>query len=198
MRVVGLTGGIGSGKSTVAALFKQQGAGIVDADQLAREVVEAGQPALEEIVETFGRDVLQPDGRLDRARLAATVFNDPAARARLEAITHPRIRQRMLEEVEDRRARSGLLLLDIPLLYERPRLEAVEVVVVVWVDAATQLKRLLARGGLDEEAARARIEAQMPLDQKKALADHVIDNRGTREETGRQVEALFALFKRPK
>jgi dephospho-CoA kinase len=104
----------------------------------------------------------------------------------------------MLEEVEDRRARSGLLLLDIPLLYERPRLEAVEVVVVVWVDAATQLKRLLARGGLDEEAARARIEAQMPLDQKKALADHVIDNRGTREETGRQVEALFALFKRPK
>jgi len=198
MRVVGLTGGIGSGKSTVAALFKQQGAEIVDADQLAREVVEAGQPALEEIVETFGRDVLQPDGRLDRARLAATVFNDPAARARLEAITHPRIRQRMLEEVEDRRARSGLLLLDIPLLYERPRLEAVEVVVVVWVDAATQLKRLLARGGLDEEAARARIEAQMPLDQKKALADHVIDNRGTREETGRQVEALFALFKRPK
>jgi dephospho-CoA kinase len=197
MRVVGLTGGIGSGKSTVAALFKQQGAEIVDADQLAREVVEPGQAALEEIVEAFGREVLQPDGRLNRARLAATVFNDPAARARLEAITHPRIRQRMLEEVEARRARSGLLLLDIPLLYERPRIDAVEVVVVVWVDSATQLKRLLARGGLDEQAARARIAAQMPLDQKKALADHVIDNRGTPEETGRQVEALFALFKRP-
>lgn len=194
MRVVGLTGGIGSGKSTVAALFQQQGAEVIDADQPARELAEPGQPALQAIVDTFGRDILGPDGRLDRARLAAIVFKDTAARERLEAITHPRIRQRILEEIEQRRMRPGLLLLDIPLLYERPRIEAVEVVVVVWVDGATQLNRLLARGGLDEEAARARIAAQMPLDQKKALADHVIDNSGTREETRRQVEALLSLL----
>lgn len=195
MRVVGLTGGIGSGKSTVAAFFKQQGAEVVDADQIAREVVEPGRPALEAIIKAFGRDVLQSNGRLDRARLAAIVFKDVAARERLEAITHPPIRQRLLEEVEARRARSGLLVLDIPLLYERPRIEAVDAVVVVWVDAATQLERLLARGGLDEEAARARIAAQMPLDEKKARADHVIDNSGSREATRRQVDALVNLLR---
>ena len=195
MRVVGLTGGIGSGKSTVAAFFKQQGAEVVDADQIAREVVEPGRPALEAIIKAFGRDVLQSNGRLDRARLAAIVFKDVAARERLEAITHPPIQQRLLEEVEARRARSGLLVLDIPLLYERPRIEAVDAVVVVWVDAATQLERLLARGGLDEEAARARIAAQMPLDEKKARADHVIDNSGSREATRRQVDALVNLLR---
>lgn len=195
MRVVGLTGGIGSGKSTVAAFFKQQGAEVVDADQIAREVVEPGRPALEAIIKAFGRDVLQSNGRLDRARLAAIVFKDVAARERLEAITHPPIRQRLLEEVEARRARPGLLVLDIPLLYERPRIEAVDAVVVVWVDAATQLERLLARGGLDEEAARARIAAQMPLDEKKARADHVIDNSGSREATRRQVDALVNLLR---
>lgn len=195
MRVVGLTGGIGSGKSTVAAFFKQQGAEVVDADQIAREVVEPGRPALEAIIKAFGRDVLQSNGRLDRARLAAIVFKDVAARERLEAITHPPIRQRLLEEVEARRARSGLLVLDIPLLYERPRIEAVDAVVVVWVDAATQLERLLARGGLDEKAARARIAAQMPLDEKKARADHVIDNSGSREATRRQVDALVNLLR---
>lgn len=195
MRVVGLTGGIGSGKSTVAAFFKQQSAEVVDADQIAREVVEPGRPALEAIIKAFGRDVLQSNGRLDRARLAAIVFKDVAARERLEAITHPPIRQRLLEEVEARRARSGLLVLDIPLLYERPRIEAVDAVVVVWVDAATQLERLLARGGLDEEAARARIAAQMPLDEKKARADHVIDNSGSREATRRQVDALVNLLR---
>lgn len=195
MRVVGLTGGIGSGKSTVAAFFKQQGAEVVDADQIAREVVEPGRPALEAIIKAFGRDVLQSNGRLDRARLAAIVFKDVAARERLEAITHPPIRQRLLEEVEARRARPGLLVLDIPLLYERPRIEAVDAVVVVWVDAATQLERLLARGGLDEKAARARIAAQMPLDEKKARADHVIDNSGSREATRRQVDALVNLLR---
>lgn len=195
MRVVGLTGGIGSGKSTVAAFFKQQGAEVVDADQIAREVVEPGRPALEAIIKAFGRDVLQSNGRLDRARLAAIVFKDVAARERLEAITHPPIRQRLLEEVEARRARPGLLVLDIPLLYERPRIEAVDAVVVVWVDAATQLERLLARGGLDEEAARARIAVQMPLDEKKARADHVIDNSGSREATRRQVDALVNLLR---
>ncbi|HEY0493452.1 MAG TPA: dephospho-CoA kinase [Candidatus Dormibacteraeota bacterium] len=191
MRVVGLTGGIASGKSTVSALFKALGAEVVDADQLAREVVEPGQPALAEIIETFGREILGRDGRLDRARLANTVFKDPASRARLEAITHPRIRQRIVEEIEARGPRRGLLILDIPLLYERPPIDPVKEVVVVWVDPLTQLNRLVERDGLDEETARARIATQMPLDEKKGRADHVIDNSGSREQTRQQVERVY-------
>ena len=190
MRVIGLTGGIGSGKSTVSSLFRELGAEVVDADQLAHEVVEPGEPSLAEIVAAFGDELLQPDGRLDRARLAAIVFKDAAARARLEAITHPRIRRRLDEEVAARRLRPGLLVLDIPLLYERPPNDTIQAVVVVWVDPATQLKRLLERG-LDEVDARSRIAAQLPLDAKREMADYVIDNSGSRQQTRRQVEELY-------
>ena len=191
MRVLGLTGGIGSGKTIVGKMFAQLGAEIIDADQLARDVVEPGQPALGEIVERFGPDVLQVDGRLDRARLGGIVFADAAARAALNAITHPRIRERMAAAVSARKDRSGVLILVIPLLYESARTALVEAVIVVWVDPQTQLRRLLERGGLTDEQARQRIAAQMPLDQKRALADHVIDNRGTPEETQRQVETIY-------
>src|SRR5919109_996996 len=142
MRVLGLTGGIGSGKSSVAEMFKQLGAEVIDADQLARDVVEPGQPALAEIVSTFGRDILLSDGRLDREKLGRIIFADAAARSRLNAITHHRIRERMADEVARRANRPGLLLLDIPLLYENARTSAVEKVIVVWVDADTQLRRL--------------------------------------------------------
>jgi dephospho-CoA kinase len=191
MRVLGLTGGIGSGKTIVGKMFAQLGAEIIDADQLARDVVEPGQPALGEIVERFGPDVLQVDGRLDRARLGGIVFADAAARAALNAITHPRIRERMAAAVSARKDRSGVLILVIPLLYESARTALVEAVMVVWVDPQTQLRRLVERGGLTDEQARQRIAAQMPLDQKRALADHVIDNRGTPEETRRQVETIY-------
>ena len=191
MRVLGLTGGIGSGKTIVGKMFAQLGAEIIDADQLARDVVEPGQPALGEIVERFGPDVLQVDGRLDRARLGGIVFADAAARAALNAITHPRIRERMAAAVSARKDRSGVLILVIPLLYESARTALVEAVIVVWVDPQTQLRRLVERGGLTDEQARQRIAAQMPLDQKRALADHVIDNRGTPEETRRQVETIY-------
>ena len=191
MRVLGLTGGIGSGKTIVGKMFGQLGAEIIDADQLARDVVEPGQPALGEIVERFGPDVLQVDGRLDRARLGGIVFADAAARAALNAITHPRIRERMAAAVSARKARSGVLILVIPLLYESARTALVEAVIVVWVDPQTQLRRLVERGGLTDEQARQRIAAQMPLDQKRALADHVIDNRGSPEETRRQVEMIY-------
>jgi dephospho-CoA kinase len=191
MRVLGLTGGIGSGKTIVGEMFAQFGAEIIDADQLARDVVEPGQPALGEIVERFGRDVLQADGRLDRARLGGIVFADAAARAALNAITHPRIRERIEAAVSERKDRSGVLILVIPLLYESARTDLVETVIVVWVDQQTQLRRLLERGGLTAEQARQRIAAQMSLDQKRALADHVIDNRGTPEETRRQVEPIY-------
>jgi dephospho-CoA kinase len=194
MKILGLTGGIGSGKSMVARMFAQLGADVVDADQLARDVVEPGQPALEEIAAAFGRDILWPDGRLNRGKLAGIIFADPAARARLNAITHPRIRERMDADIAARRSGSGVLVVDIPLLYENERTGTVETVIVVWVDPATQLRRLQERDGLTLEEARQRIAAQMPLDEKRARADVVIDNSGSRESTQRQVEAIYRRY----
>ena len=194
MRVLGLTGGIGSGKTMVGTMFTELGAELIDADQLAREVVEPGQPALEEIVTSFGRDILRPDGRLDRRKLAGIVFADASARARLNAMTHPRIRERMDAAIAARRDRAGVLIVDIPLLFENARTGVVEKVIVVWVDPRTQFRRLIERGGLTEEEARRRIAAQMSLDEKRGLADHVIDNRGTPAETRRQVEAIFRRY----
>ena len=194
MRVLGLTGGIGSGKSIVAEMFAELGATVIDADQIARDIVEPGQPALGEIVSSFGRDILLPDGRLNRAKLAGIIFGDPAARARLNAITHPRIRERMEVEVAARRSGPGVLIVDIPLLFENGRQSSVEKVIVVWVDLETQRRRLTERDGLTAEAAGQRIAAQMPLDDKRARADHVIDNSGDRENTRRQVEALYRVY----
>ncbi len=194
MRVLGLTGGIGSGKSMVAQMFARLGAVVIDADQLAREVVEPGQPALQEIAATFGSDVLLPDGRLDRPKLAGIIFADAAERAKLDAITHPRIRARMDEEIKARRSGPGVLIADIPLLYENDRTQTVEKVIVVWVDPKTQLLRIRQRDGLSADAARQRIDAQMPLDAKRARADHVIDNSGSRDDTRAQVEAIYRLY----
>ncbi|HXN02793.1 MAG TPA: dephospho-CoA kinase [Candidatus Dormibacteraeota bacterium] len=194
MRVLGLTGGIGSGKSMVTQMFARLGAAVIDADQLAREVVEPGQPALREIAAAFGPDVLLPDGRLDRPKLAGIIFADPAERAKLDAITHPRIRARMDAEVKARRSGPGVLIVDIPLLYENDRSNSVERVIVVWVDPQTQLRRIRQRDGLSAQAANQRIAAQMPLDSKRARADHVIDNSGSREDTQRQVEAIYRLY----
>jgi dephospho-CoA kinase len=194
MKILGLTGGIGSGKTVVGEMFARLGAEIIDADQLAREVVEPGQPALEEIVQRFGSDILQPDGRLDRAKLGGIVFADASARAALNAITHPRIRQRMEDAIAARKDRAGVLVLVIPLLYESARTGLVEEVIVVWVDPQTQFRRLIERGGLTAEQARQRIEAQMPLDEKRALADDVIDNRGSLADTQRQVEAIYRRY----
>jgi dephospho-CoA kinase len=197
VRILGLTGGIGSGKSVVALMFAQLGADVIDADQLARDVVEPGQPALQEIVATFGRGVLMPDGRLNRGKLAGIIFTDAASRAKVNAITHPRIRERMEAEVAARGSGPGVLILDIPLLYESARADTVEKVVVVWVDPETQLRRLNERDGLTLEEARRRVAAQMPLDAKRARADHVIDNTGSRENTRRQVEAIYRRYAPP-
>jgi dephospho-CoA kinase len=194
MKVLGLTGGIGSGKSMVASMFAQLGADVIDADQLARDVVEPGQPALVEIATAFGRDVLLADGRLDRGKLGRIIFADPVARGKLNAITHPRIRERIDAEIAARGSRPGVLVVDIPLLYENDRTRTVETVIVVWVDSKTQLRRLNERNGLTEEEARQRIAAQMPLDEKRARADVVIDNSGSRENTRRQVEAIYRRY----
>ena len=194
MKVLGLTGGIGSGKSMVASMFAQLGADVIDADRLARDVVEPGQPALQEIASAFGRDILLPDGRLDRGKLGRIIFADPVARGTLNAITHPRVRERMDAEIAARQSGPGVLIVDIPLLYENERTGRVETVIVVWVDTETQLRRLVERNGLSEHEARQRIAAQMPLDEKRARADVVIDNSGSPENTRRQVDAIYRRY----
>jgi dephospho-CoA kinase len=195
MRVLGLTGGIGSGKSLVSQRFRELGADVIDADQLAREVVEPGAPTLDEIRKSFGEEILLENGRLNRPKLASMIFGDPAARARLDAITHPAIQERMRQEVANRAERPGLLILDIPLLYENGRQDQVEKVIVVWVDRPTQLIRLMQRSGLSHSQAEERIDSQMPLDEKRRRADEVIDNTGTIEETQRQVDAIYERYR---
>jgi dephospho-CoA kinase len=175
-------------------MFAELGAEVIDADRIAREVVEPGEPALAEIVAAFGGDVLLASGTLDRGKLASLIFRDEGARARLNAITHPRIRERMRSQVEARRDRPGVLVLDIPLLYEGDRMEAVEAVIVVWVDRATQVRRLVERDGLEVAEAGRRLKAQMPLDDKRRLADHVIDNSGSLAQTRAQVADIFARY----
>ncbi|HYG66879.1 MAG TPA: dephospho-CoA kinase, partial [Anaeromyxobacteraceae bacterium] len=172
MRLVGLTGGIATGKSTFAAALRALGAPVIDADRLAREVVEPGRPALAEIVRAFGPGVLAPDGSLDRRRLGAIVFADPEARRRLEAITHPAIRAAMREETA-RLAAAGhaVAFYDVPLLYEVGLEREVDAVVVVYAPRAAQLERLRRRDGLDAAGAEARLAAQLPIDEKAARAD---------------------------
>jgi dephospho-CoA kinase len=147
-----------------------------------------------EIAATFGPEVLLADGHLDRSKLAQIIFANPVERAKLDAITHPPIRTRMDELIKAQRSGPGVLIVDIPLLYENKRTSSVERVIVVWVDPPTQLRRIRDRDGLSAEAARQRIAAQMPLDEKRARADHVIDNSGSREDTRRQVEAIYRLY----
>ncbi len=195
IRVVGLTGGMASGKSLVAGMLRSLGAVVVDADTIAREVVAPGSLVLHEIVAAFGDGVIQADGTLDRHALGERIFNDPAARARLNAITHPHIRRRMAEEVARVRAArpDAMVVLDVPLLLDVTPPDAYDLagVVVIAVDEATQEARLAARDGITIEAARRRLQAQRPLREKVALATWVIDNSGTPEATRRQVEELW-------
>ncbi len=190
MRIIGLTGGIATGKSTVAQLLRERGAEIVDADVIAREVVEPGQPALEEIRECFGERALDPAGRLDRAWIAQSVFADPGLRQQLEAIVHPRIRERArrrLEELAVRDPAPELVVWVVPLLFETGLHEQLDEIWVVAVAPSTQVSRLMARDGLDEAEARRRVAAQWPLERKLELADQVIDNEGEPGDLAPQV-----------
>ena len=191
--LVGLTGGIATGKSTVNALFASPSVRVVDADALAREVVEPGTPALKQIVAEFGKEVLQPDGRLDRARLGEIVFPDAAKRKRLEAITHPAIRARFEKIMADleRAGFDGILIWDASLLVESGGIKNMDRVVVVTTDPATQLRRLMERDRCSEEAARARTASQMPLAVKARYADYVIDNSGSRAQTEARVREVY-------
>lgn len=192
MRIIGLTGGIASGKSSVAALLEQLGAAVIDADQLAREVVEPGEEALAGIVAAFGERVLNGDGTLNRAALGEVVFSDPEARRTLESITHPAIKRRAEERLA--RLREGgtrTAFYVAPLLIEAGVTSRVHEIWVVYLDQETQLGRLMARDGLSREAALARIASQMPMEEKKRLGRVVIDNRGSRKELEAQVARLW-------
>lgn len=190
--VIGLTGGIACGKSTVSAMFAEHGAIIVDADRIARLVVEPGTPGLEAVVAAFGEQMRTADGQLDRARLGQLIFRDTHARERLNAILHPRMAQVTARQVQAARAASPpLIVYDAALLIEMGQADAFRPLVVVDLSAEAQLERLMARDGSDPAAAGARIASQMPLRDKVAQADHVIDNSGTRAQTAAQVAALF-------
>ena len=194
--LVGLTGSIATGKSTVSKMFAHLGARVIDADLLAREVVMPGQSAYRKIVEEFGPGVVQADGALDRKALGAIVFADPARRKRLEEITHPAIgarQQRMLAAL-DEEAFEGIVLWDAALLFEGGGVAKMDRVVVVFADPETERRRLMDRDGLSEADARARIASQMPITEKAKLAHHVIDNSGAREETERQVRAVYGAL----
>ncbi len=193
MRVVGLTGGIASGKTTFAGVLRVRGVPVVDADALARAAVAPGAPALAEIARAFGPGVLAADGTLDRKALAAVVFADPAARRRLEAITHPAVRRGMAEETA-RLAAAGhpLAFYDTPLLYEVGLEGALDSVVVVWAPRDVQRARLAARDGLSGAEAEARLAAQLPIDEKAARADFVVENVGAPADLDAKADRLLA------
>jgi dephospho-CoA kinase len=194
--ILGLTGSFGSGKSAVSALFRELGAAVIDADELARQVVEPGSPALAEIAETFGPDLIGPDGRLARRELAGRVFGDPQAVARLNAIIHPRVRGetlRLLGEWKD----APLIVLDVPLLFEAGMQSLADKVAVVVISENQRFYRLRHRGFSEREVIQ-RLGAQMPQADKIRQADFIIDNSGTIEATRKQVQTLMDQLSREK
>ncbi|UVI28481.1 dephospho-CoA kinase [Paenibacillus spongiae] len=191
---LGLTGGIASGKSTVSAMLVKLGAKLVDADQVAREVVLPGEPALGRIVARFGQAVLNEDGTLNRSKLGSLVFTPDKQKLKdLESILHPAIRARMQERMDAylQEDPNLLVIADIPLLYETGQAELYDAVMVVYVPAEMQLQRLMEREGLTEEQASLRIGLQMDIEEKKRLATYVIDNSGSLEATERQVRQFW-------
>jgi dephospho-CoA kinase len=194
--IIGLTGGIGSGKSTVSHLFVARGAKLVDADAIAREVVELGSPILDEVVAAFGEEILHPDGRLNREQLGNLVFQNPALKKQLENILHPPIRQLIRTRMNEFESADpeGLVVVDIPLLFESKLESMFEHVVVVYVPEEVQITRLIAREGWSEDVAKRRIATQMPIEDKRLRADTVIENQFSLEQTANQVDALMTKW----
>ena len=191
MLLVGLTGGIGSGKSTVARLLEKRGAVVCDADLLAREAVAPGTPGHAAVIERFGADVLAPGGELDREALASIVFADPSARRDLEQIVHPEVRRLFAEGSEAYRDTDRVVVFSAPLLVESGMHTAFEILVVVSATVATQIERLMRQRGMSEASIRARIDAQAPLEDKAAVADFIVDNEGTLDDLESQIERLW-------
>jgi dephospho-CoA kinase len=196
--ILGVTGGIASGKSTVARMLEESGAVAVDFDVLARQVVEPGTPAFQEIVALFGEGVLQRGGGLDRKKLAAIVFQDESRRKALENITHPRIVESFLDRVREITSRDGkaVILAVIPLLFEAGLEHLVHKVLLVYIPRGMQIERLIKRDGISPEEAEDRLKAQWPIDEKLGYADFAIYNEGTLEETRRQVEEVWEALRK--
>jgi dephospho-CoA kinase len=190
---VGLTGSIATGKSTVSEMFRRKGAEIIDADQIAREVVEPGTEGLARIVREFGPGMLDEEGKLNRERLGARIFQNPAEREKLNRLLHPLIVDSMRAKTEKIKKEKDpdLLIWDVPLLIEGNLTQWVEAVILVYTPKEIQLERLMKRNALSKEEAEKRILAQMDIEEKKKYADYVIDNRGTLSETERQVDQLW-------
>jgi dephospho-CoA kinase len=194
---IGLTGGIASGKSTVTAMLRERGLPVLDADDLTHQLLEPGQASYDEIAREFGREILGGSGKIDRAKLGAIVFSDSTKRARLNQIIHPRIRTITTEwfASQDRPGGPPLAFEDAALIIEGGIAQSFDRVVVCWCRPEQQLERLVARG-LSREDAERRIAAQMPIDEKRRLADDVIDCSGTLDETRRQIPDLLAKWQR--
>jgi dephospho-CoA kinase len=188
---VGLTGGVAAGKSTVSRILRELGAVVIDADQLARDVVAKGTPGLAAVVEEFGTDLLTPEGDLDRPAMAKLVFADEQARRRLEGIVHPLVFDRV-RELEEQAPPDALVVHDLPLLAESGRADTFDAVVVVDAPGDLQLQRMTADRGWTPEEARARMDAQASPEDRRAIATYVIDNSGSLEELRRQVEDVYA------
>lgn len=192
MKRIGLTGGIGSGKSTVAKLLAQHGLEVIDADKIAREVVEPGQPALEELVAHFGEEILTPTGELDRKQLALLAFASPEETQKLNEITHPRIEERTAALMTQASLRGEKATVwDMPLLVDKGYQDMVDEVIVVDVDPEVRVQRLVKYRGLDEADARQRIKAQIPDEERKAAATFIIDNNGPIEALEPQVQKFI-------
>ncbi|MDQ6791385.1 MAG: dephospho-CoA kinase [Candidatus Dormibacteraeota bacterium] len=193
MRLIGLTGGIGTGKSRVAGFLRELGVTVIDADEATRAVQAPGTEGLRLLADAFGEEILTPEGALDRPRLAAIAFADPKARQRLNGIVHPLVRRWMAERQREAAARGDpLVVLDVPLLFETRGTDGLDAVILVYAPEELQLKRLTELRGMDERAARERIAAQMPIDEKRRLASHVILNTGTLDELRAEAERTWA------
>ncbi len=195
--VIGLTGGIATGKTLVSNIFKRLGARVIDLDEIAREVVRPGLPAWREIVEAFGQGILIQGGEIDRKRLGEIVFNNPDLLKKLNAITHPRILEEARRRIERirREEPDAIIIVDAALLVESGYHQEMDRVIVVYADEEVQLERLMRRNGLSREEAEKRVRAQMPIEEKLSYADYVIQNNGSVEETEREVIDLFKRLK---
>jgi dephospho-CoA kinase len=193
--VIGLTGGIASGKSTVSTMLKEMNITVVDADIEARLAVMKGEPAYFKIIEEFGADILLDTGEIDRQKLGSIIFHQAEKRQMLNEIVHPEVRKRMSNQAEKAEKNGeAVVVLDIPLLFESKLTYMVDKTLLVYVDAETQLQRLIARNNLSVEDAEARIRSQLPLSDKVKLADAVIDNNGSIEDTKNQLNQVLVRF----
>jgi dephospho-CoA kinase len=191
MLLVGLTGGIGAGKSTVAQMLAQRGAVVIDADDLARRAIDPGTPGFDAVLETFGPDVVSKDGSLDRSGLAALVFKAEEARRKLEAIVHPEVRRLFVEETGKYQGTDRVIVYSVPLLVESGLQRMVDVVVVITTERGTRLARLATARDMSTDDIKSRMDAQLPDEEREAAADVVIRNDGSMEDLERQVDAVW-------